>query len=260
MSDSLSKISKWVIEGSSSPKIVVAGHSHILAMLGALHVGSEDNFSSAGVYYSHDRNLWPNMPPEYWDEISREIMIDTVAICWNGNQHNALFLLETEPPITVYNGIESDINSFDGRQVVPIAMFDELWKEDFQRLEVILLKVRSKKKVVLLGTPPPKSRVLIRSNLGSDEYFVNQLAAHGLSPEEAPITSDIFRFTLWKKIQGALLRIAKEHGVPFVAAPPSVFDNNLMLRDEFSAPDASHANHKYGKVMWEELILKCEVN
>jgi hypothetical protein len=206
------------------------------------------------IQYSLNRELWPNIGEKYWRNLEQLSSVETVVICWNGNQHNAQFLLESEPAISVHQDFKTDEKSTN--LVVPLSMFDELWQPDFKVLERAIGIVSSSKKVVLIGTPPPKSESEIRSHLKSDEFFISLLESARIKIEDAPITSDKFRFALWKRIQQNLERIARVAGVPFVPVPSEVFDNDMTLKSECSAPDASHANHLYGQAMWKALLKR----
>ena len=95
----------WLIEGSAQPKVVAAGHSHILSLLGGLHSSAELQQMPLAIQYSLNRELWPNIGEKYWRNLEQLSSGETVVICWNGNQHNAQFLLESDPPITVHQDI-----------------------------------------------------------------------------------------------------------------------------------------------------------
>jgi hypothetical protein len=123
-------------------------------------------------------------------------------------------------------------------------------------LERAIEIVSSSKKVILIGTPPPKSESEIRSHLKTDEFFISLLENAGIRIEDAPITSDNFRFALWKRIQQNLERIARVAAIPFIPVPFEVFDNGMTLKSEFSAPDASHANHLYGQAIWKAVLKR----
>ena len=242
----------WTVEGSDRPRVVAAGHSHILSLLGGLHSSAELKQKPLAVQYSLDRALWPNIGDGYWQNFQNLPTVETVVVCWNGNQHNAQFLLESEPAISVHQDFASDENNKN--LVIPLSMFDELWLRDFKVLERAMRMVSSTKKVVLIGTPPPKSENGIRNNLSKDEFFLGLLANADMKIDDAKITSDIFRFVLWKRIQQNLERIARVVGVPFIHIPPEVFDKGMTLKPEFSVPDASHANHLFGQVMWKAAL------
>ena len=252
------ELNVWTIEGSPEPKVVAAGHSHILAMLGGLHSSADLQQKSLAIQYSMDRAIWPNIDDKYWGQLQRLPSVETVLICWNGNQHNSQFLLEMEPRISVHQDFLQDEESQN--VVVPLSMFDELWMPDFQLLERAIRIVSLTKKIVLIGTPPPKSENEIRNNLRNDEFFLSILSKSGIKIEGCPISSDMFRFVLWKRIQQNLEQIARINGAPFVHVPSVVFENGMTLRSEYSAPDASHANHLYGQVMWEAALNKIEIS
>ena len=248
----------WTIEGSSEPRVVAAGHSHILSLLGGLHSSTELQQQPLAIQYSMDRKLWPNIGEDYWQNLQNLPSVETVVICWNGNQHNAQFLLESEPSITVHQ--DSGSAGEKKNLVIPLSMFDELWLPDFKALERVMRIVSLTKKVVLIGTPPPKSENEIRNNLRNDEFFLALLANADMKIDHAPITSDGFRFVLWKRIQQNLERISRVVGVPFIHVPPEVFDNGMTLKSEFSAPDASHANHLFGQAMWKATLKRIVIS
>lgn len=248
----------WTLEGSSEPRVVAAGHSHILSLLGGIHSSAELQQQPLAVQYSMDRKLWPNIGEGYWQNLQTLPSVETVVICWNGNQHNAQFLLESEPAITVHQDFVSAEKNKN--LVIPLSMFDELWLPDFKALERVMRIVSLTKKVVLIGTPPPKSENEIRNNLRNDEFFLASLANADIKIDHAPITSDGFRFVLWKRIQQNLERISRVVGVPFIHVPPEVFDNGMTLKSEFSAPDASHANHLFGQAMWKATLKKIVIS
>ena len=248
----------WSIEGSAQPKVVAAGHSHILAMLGGLHSSSELQQLPLAIQYSLNTAIWPNIDDKYWEQLQKLPSVETVVICWNGNQHNAQFLLESDPVISVHQDFDKSEES--SNVVVPMSMFDELWMPDFQILERAIRIVSSTKKIVLTGTPPPKTEKDIRNNLANDEFFISLLSRAGIKIEDAPITSDVFRFTLWKRIQLNLERISRAAGITFVPAPSQVFENGITLKSEYSATDASHANHLYGEAMWHAALKKIEIS
>lgn len=244
----------WTVEGSAQAQIIAAGHSHILSMLGGFHSSVELQKMNLAIQYSTDSAIWPNINGEYWEQLQKLPNVETVVICWNGNQHNAQFLLKSEPVIRVHHDFVNDEEKKG--LVVPLSMFDELWLPDFKLLERAITTLSLTKKVILLGTPPPKSEIEIRNNLSNDEFFKSLLHRSGIGLDDAPITSDIFRFMLWKRIQQNLERIARVFGVPFIHVPSKVFDNGMTLKSEYSASDASHANHLYGQAMWEVALSK----
>lgn len=247
----------WSVEGSAQPKVVAAGHSHVLAMLGGLHSSSELQRLPLAIQYSLNSAIWPNIDDKYWVQLQNLPSVETVMICWNGNQHIAQFLLESDPAISVH--LDSTKSEESCSVVVPMAMFDELWAPDFQVLERAIRIVSTTKKVVLIGTPPPKTEKDIRNNLEQDEFFQSLLSRAGIKIEDAPITSDQFRFILWKRIQVNLERIARAAGITFVPTPSQVFENGMTLKPEYSAPDASHANHLYGEAIWQVVLKKIEI-
>ena len=129
---------------------------------------------------------------------------------------------------------------------------DATWTTD--ALEKLLRRlVESSDRVVLLGTPPPKSERLIRDALGGDVYFSALLEKESRRPEDVPLTPGPVRIAIWRVIQSVYQEAASDAGALFVPVPASVMDEDGFLLERFSLADTSHTNSAYGAAMWEQL-------
>jgi len=193
------QIERFLVAGAAEPTTLIAGHSHIVAYVGASSSGNEvRNERQYGVVYAQDPDLWPKISDSYWKFILQHPASE-VCVCWNGNQHNALFLIETEPAISVPGGREifqSKNDRTKPRTLVSYSTIDELWAPDFEELRRVLSILGTSKRVMLLGTPPPKSRSEISAQLKTDEYFAARFELTPDSSFEDLISPDHLRILL----------------------------------------------------------------
>lgn len=238
----------WQIDGSRDPDVLIVGHSHILAML-AGYTSREVASRSVqfGFMHSEDRTKWPQVNDHYWDTAARSTA-PTIAIVWNGNQHNAHFLLQTEPPLRLAGTVLSNYGNHDGMEAIVVSpsMFEELWQPDFASLEEVVKKLSCVKRCMVVGTPPPKDEVEIREHLKSDEYFIQRARDMDISVESLKVSNNEFRVALWQQIQDGLARVANQTGIEFVPVAPSCLTSSSLLAKGLGAPDATHANGIYG--------------
>jgi hypothetical protein len=207
--------------------------------------------------YSDDRTKWPQVADDYWDSAA-QTTASTIAIVWNGNQHNAHFLLETEPPLRLAGVAFSKDESRVGLDpvVVSQAMFEELWQPDFSSLKEVVQRISGAKRCLVVGTPPPKDEAEIREHLINDEYFVQRAGDMGIGVESLRVTANEFRVALWRQIQDGLARVAHQTDVEFVPVAPNCMTRLSLLTEGFGAPDATHANGVYGVEMLRALEEK----
>lgn len=241
-------VPEFVISGAVEPTTLIVGHSHIIAYAGAgEHLSAEKSRRRYGVVYSRNPELWTSLSEPYWSFVLAQPSPE-ICLCWNGNQHNANFLLETDPRITLcgsVGGSQFNNDRDSKRTVVSYSMIDELWASDFLRLRQVLAKLSERKRVFLVGTPPPKPRSEIASRLESDEFFAQKVRLFDGDSIEDRVSPDDFRIRLWLRMQQTLQKIASEAGSPFIAVPDACYEPNFLLRAEMSVPDASHANELF---------------
>lgn len=239
-------VGPYVLEGSANPAVVMGGHSHILAPLMGIHAGAlVDIGMEAAVLHSDDRSLWPNITVDYWIALRDEEHSDIAVVCWNGNQHNALFMLDVAPRFTL-----AGVLANQGRNTVPRQMLRQLWQQDASSLAEAVKILKTKKKVLVIGTPPPNHARYIHNFLQADPFFNSRAGELGIDIASVEITPDEVRLELWHIIQSELQRVSAATGVSFVPAPPSAMDGDGFLLADLAAPDATHTNDKYGALVW----------
>lgn len=240
----------WRVHGSEDPEVLVAGHSHALALLFSMDAGHGPEGYRAAVVLDAERRSSSFLDDEYWNLLMRAATGRTIAIAWNGNQHNASFLLEPQPAFRVFH--EEVDQSGD---VVWLAqkVLRQYWTPSFLELRAALPRLTSVATVYLLGTPPPKSDSAIRSVIQEDPYFIGQATSLGMDLADLKITTAATRLAMWSLLQDMLRECADEAGATFLPVPGDVVDAHGILLPEFSAPDATHANAEYGARLWSEL-------
>jgi hypothetical protein len=232
-----------LLRGFPDPEMVVLGHSHVLSMEWALSAGDGPSFPAA---VGHNLN-----DDARWDAVVEHVAGLTVAIMWNGNQHNAHFLLEPDPPFRVFDPLTGDQGGV-GRWV-PREAVHELFEPTFAGLDRALRRLTAVAQVVLVGTPPPKSHEAVLAGLERETLFAQRARELGIAPADLRVTHGPLRVSLWRIIQEMLGDRAETFGVDFIPVPGSAMSPDGYLQPELSVPDATHANARYGALVWRSL-------
>jgi hypothetical protein len=243
----------WMIQGSNDPQILICGHSHSNCMFMALHSGLLPATIRGGAVFRRKQTKWNLGQGDYWDFVLKNSKDRVIAVMWNGNQHNASFLLAPKPPIRIYldgSNQDSDIEAL----WVPAEMIKAHLKYDYDHLLSVLQRMVSVTvDTIVLGTPPPKPEGMIKKVLPNEAYFVSMAETMGIDLKTALLTSEAARLALWEIIQDTLMEAAAETGARYLPVPNPAFDENGFLREEYSAPDATHANASYGALIWQAI-------
>ena len=102
----------YSIYGNTDSQIVVCGHSHVVSILEAT-INSKTILAGEtkiSLCYSTNWASW-QLPGghEYWDLVAKSGRRKNIVIVWQGNQHNADFMFQSEPAFTIA-GLEDDPN------------------------------------------------------------------------------------------------------------------------------------------------------
>ncbi len=232
-----------LLRGSPDPEMFVIGHSHVVSMEWALALGDGPAFPVAVSRNLNDDALW--------DVVVDHVAGRAVAIMWNGNQHNAQFLLEPDPPFRLFDPLTGDVEGA-GPWVAREAV-RELFEPTFADLDRILTRLTAVAQVLLLGTPPSKSHEAVAAGLEKESLFAQRALELGLAPADLRVTRGPLRVSLWRLIQAMLSDRADTYGIDFVPVPASAMSPDGYLWPELSVPDATHANARYGALVWQSL-------
>lgn len=250
-----SKSGKWALYGDTNAQIVVCGHSHAASILEAtinpeMQAGS---VPAIAVCYAADLSGMTGPPDgqEYWDFVVNSSRGKHVVIVWNGNQHNAHFMFQTEPKFTMLGVPDSD----NGPQTIPIprAMMKEFFRPSFEELREIIPLLSDATTITLLNGPAPKPLSHIQKCILQEKYFADLTKSLGLDVDDFVITSDSLRLELWNVLVELLASYAKTLGTNFISAPAVSRDARGLLLPEYWIPDVTHANSKYGVLLIEEI-------
>jgi hypothetical protein len=224
--------------------IVIAGHSHVTALIGgkewvgvmqpqSIASGLDDSLLSPvrdheGVFGL--RGDWPRTK-DYWSTLARLASDYSIALLWEGNQHNSLFLVEQPIPFDfVPRGLEF-LPVADDAIIVPEAVVRAKFQSLNGNLEETLADIKTCPdcKVALVGTPPPP---VLPAKYG-----------------DVRITPSIVRLKLWHVMTEIMREEAEANGVGFIAVPDVVKDKDGFLKPDFWTNDSTHANPAYGEIM-----------
>jgi hypothetical protein len=215
----------------------------------ALGVNRRDDISVA---YCTKLADGPPFDDEYWRWLHETTVDELIAVMWNGNQHHASFLIQPEPPIAVW-GDERSSHHLTGSMFVPRAMLEALWAPTVAQLRFALDLMSPDRRVVLLGTPPPKRQADVIANLSTEVWFEEGAREMGVAIGDLPVTGEFERLVMWQVLQRMLETIAAEYSIPFVPSPAKAADSDGYLLRSFSDRDATHANAAYGDAVCDVL-------
>lgn len=250
----ISDCGSWQVYGNSSPKILIAGHSHTLSLYSALSQ-NEKFTSNFGVVAQTDFSTIKQQDGSYWEFVRSISNRQPTAISWNGNQHNIHFLLENK---LEFNAIGMSFRK--GWPVVPISQIKELFKPTFLELEQVLNELPKSTEVSLLGTVAPKEKGFLDQHLSYDTYFVNIGKKYGISKQELRASSNEIRTLMWKVTQNMTEQLSKELNCKFIPTPADTYNENYILQPKYYAQDLTHANGTFGVKMLEAIQDFYELN
>ena len=228
--------------GSPNPEIIACGHSH----RGALNKAQLFGLIDFPVAILDDG---PVIADEgYWAEATTAYPGIPLAISWQGNEHNGMFMLDLGEPFRLWRpGVTA--HQGDGSWV-PANMLREAWKDAQVGLAEVIQQRRRVSDVIVIATPPPKSDYLVRQGLLNEPVFLNILAKRGVDPDQARVTPFATRHAMWALMMDIYADIAQRSGATFVGIPAGATDATGALREELDEGDATHANEHFGVLMW----------
>ena len=254
-----SKSGKWALYGEVKAQIIVCGHSHAASILEAttLFKAQSKIEPEFAVCYAAD---WTEGPPgdkEYWNFVADLSEGKHVVIVWNGNQHIANFLFQTDPPFTLM-GAQEELAE---KEFLPIprTMVKQFFEMFFLELDEIVPLMANAKSITLMSGPAPKPSTYIKHRIKDEPFLVNLAKSLQVDLDSLEITSDRIRLELWKLMSDMLETRAKRLEARFLSAPDEAVDSCGMLLEKYSGQDVSHANAEYGALLMEKILDFCEV-
>jgi len=236
------------------PEIVIAGHSHAMAM--GLPVVARD--AAELVSIGPDRwglvGGWPRAA-DYWDALEREARQRAVILSWQGTEYLARFLVAPDPLFDFVPRARPDSPLVAGATLVPESAVRTLFARTFaDAAGVVARVVRSAAAVFLPAPPPPKDDDdLIRRRVLMEQGFRVRLEKLGVSPDTVVFSPPLLRLKLWELTQDLLAEAVEGVGGVYVPCPTEARDAHGLLRREFWNEDITHANRAFGKLMLDRM-------
>jgi hypothetical protein len=246
--------------GLNDSRIILAGHSHIFALSGPLY---SEVPGLVGLCEQPEVRVltggWPR-GDDYWQALVDAVPGADVALVWGGNEHNVCYFFEADHAFDfVSKQVGSLLPSF---QIVPKTQIRRrLTNAGVGQLGDVLTRLRAAgvRRLVVLGTPPPKrDNDALRALLASEPFFVEMADHLGHSVDTVPITAPRVRLKLWYLLQEMLAEHARAASAVFVPVPSETQDDDGFLRPEMWAPDVTHANEVFGRLMFQAMLAAFE--
>lgn len=246
----------------ASRRLLIAGHSHTVALVGpGLAPAPEVHAVAGDPDLVHLAGPWPR-DTSYFAHLIHEAAHVTSAVLFGGNEHNAYFLFQPARRFDFVPSHESDPEIDARAELVPEAMIRAKYALTLSTLGFTLGKMRARPgaRVAVVGTPPPKAdQDYLREILATEPDLIARAAATGLDLREVEISSYALRFKLWRLLQDCLRGIAEEAGCRFVHVPDVVYTPRGGLERAYWAHDLSHANDAYGEIMLGHIRRELEL-
>jgi hypothetical protein len=240
-------------------KTVIAGHSHSAAISRALvSASTEFQRQARDIALAQGMGGLRGGParPGYWDMLRDLAQTRSIAVVWNGNQHNADFLLASDQPLDLLPRGYSDQSVLPNTRLVAETAIREHFRPSLEPLRQLLAEAPAHRRLkrLLVGTPAPLFDIgEIRKRLGKEPLFAEKAAAMGINIGQLEITPATVRRKLWFVIQSMMAEIAEEGGWQFVPVAPETMDERGYLRSDLAADDVTHASIEFGTIMVRQI-------
>jgi hypothetical protein len=237
-------------------KAVIAGNSHSAAISRALVAKGTGGVQPQAREIAFQQGIGGlrggGRTPGYWDILADLARTRSVAVVWNGNQHNADFLFVSGEPLDCIPRGYPDTSVLPRTRLVAEAVIREHFQPSLEALRRLLPKMPAGDglKRLLVGTPAPLfDNGEIRRRLSREPVFREKAAAMGYDISQVEITPPTVRRKLWFVIQTMMEEIAEASGWQFVPVAPETMDHRGYLRSDLAADDVTHANIEFGSIM-----------
>jgi hypothetical protein len=245
--------------------LVILGHSHISAM--GIPLSAEGDGRRLELVRTNERRVFTLLERwtgdrhrDYWTEALPHCVGRTVAIVWQGNQHQALFMFSPRPYFDFVLGDDESDETYPNAQMVPRSVFREALRHSVYGLGIILKEFRNAgvERILIVGTPPPKRDAeFILERVCRSDVFKKFAANAGVDLSHDSLTPPPIMVKLWKLVQHLTRETALDAGAEFVPVPMDTMEPDGTLRREFWA-DVTHANSAFGSRMYDALLNAIE--
>jgi hypothetical protein len=239
---------KFKLVGPLNPRIIIAGHSH-RTMLARNQINPLNLVETIAILLETEgKYIEPDS--DYWEKLDENLDKKTdLVLLFRGNDSMVDFLVKDD--YQVWLKLDSRIN-WDKDYILNrnhiYTRYSNLFKELGLDDLIDHLKLKSKR-VWLHGTPPPKNDSTVMKNITIEPYFKSLFEIKGNNLELIDIST---RIEIWKICQNILFEFANRHKIEFIPMPNEIIWNDT-LKNEYSAPDATHYNESCGKIILENI-------
>ncbi len=229
--------------GTRGARLLVIGHSHTNALSATLNQAPNPAFRVIHLNRSEDRSLLEAADPlaSFRGDFEPSHVVSMIG----GNTYHKIALLEHDTKIQVFEGPE-DTDYDPDRYLVHHGVMREIL-ESYAGLHTWMLE-RLKEKVALpiihLLSPPP---------LGLEDIsgFLPP-AYQSLGSQSAVPPAQRLRF--YRMHCGILRDHCQGLGIRVLEPPAAAVDSAGFLKDAYVAETATHANHRYGGLVLQQLL------
>jgi hypothetical protein len=235
------------VQGDPNAPVVLAGHSHNVALLRAAEAG--DGPTPIAVCWHIN---YAETPAElFWDFLVEHAAGRTIVVCFRGNETFSYLMFQTDPPMRMA-GVSEPGDAADPGVWIPRSMYRALLaRYSLEPLVAGLQRlVPAAKQVLVVGTPQPKPDAHVRNSFVAEPYFRDLLQEIGETPESIELTPERERVEHWNINQSLYAEAAATVGIPFIHSPPEAADADGMLLPEYGDWDVGHGSVAYGAMMW----------
>jgi hypothetical protein len=238
---------------------VIAGHSHSAAISRALvTTATEGQRQARDIALQQGIGGLRGGPgtPGYWNMLRALAQTRSIAVIWNGNQHNADFLLACDQSLDFIPRGYRDPSVLPKTRLVAENVIREHFRPTLEPLQQLLaeLPAHDRLKRLVVGTPAPLfDNGEIRKRLGKEHLFIEKAATMGVDISQVEITPPTVRRKLWFVIQAMMAEVAEEGGWQFVPIAPETMDEQGYMRSDLSMGDVTHANIEFGSIMVRQI-------
>ena len=237
-------------------EILIGGHSHVNALVGDRHVNAPAVRCLEG---EPDVSVldgpWPRSEA-YFERLAAESAHRRVGLVWGGNEHNSVYFFQAAYRFDFASRYVSRILG-RAQIVTQRAVRQRFRKLSLDDMGVALKSIRAAgpEKLALVGTPPPKKdNEKLRAVLEREPVFLAWADQLRTSAQTIEITDPHVRLKLWYLLQDMFREAAQAHGAAFISTPAEVQDEEGFLKEEYWAPDVTHANADYGRVVLAKVL------
>lgn len=174
---------------------------------------------------------------------------DLLVLTFLGTIHNVIGLLEHDVPFSLLETVDGPVHPPPDREIIPLSTMRSMLNQKIRSEDLVASFSRAARcPTVHLMPPPPKEHIKKRLRPSSQE------PDEGVLPEEEiQFAPPQCRLALWKLEASLVGQYLAELPVQHLQYPPGTVDAKGYLAEAYQAPDVTHANSNYGRLVLEQV-------